>query len=926
MMNPDSESPGICPDRAGLEQFLEELLPPEEQSAVGDHVNHCGSCQTLLDEILNTREISMRTPEISPDDAKDSAPWMSGVLERIRRQSGPRVSEMTALDFPGSTPSMSKSGGLRFPEQGSTPGSPGRLDEFEICRLIDSGATGHVFEAFDTRLNRTVAIKVLRAELCASEQAQGRFTREAQAIARLNNAHIVSIHDVRQPSNFPPYIVMEFIRGHSLAMLMSEGRFSIERSVDILCQMLQALAEAHQAGVIHRDVKPGNILVEESSGEIRLVDFGLARLQEGTVNLTSDMNLAGTPAYMSPEQILNAHNVDVRSDVYSAGVVMYELLTGEVPFQGSIRMVLQQVMHDEPASLRSLDDRIPRDLQTVCLKSMSKVPLQRYASATRFFEDLQRWKQGLPVLARPVGFIGRSVRWCHRNPSTARLIGLVGLLIFAMIGIWVRFTLQVTEARNGLAEMNTQISAANAKLKQANQVAETERRQSDRQANLAFRALNRITFGVQDSLKEQPELRQRLLRESIPDLNALAAEVHPGSSMSVSLTAAYLRLGDNAVESGDFALADECARLAEQAIQRVPDEDRLNPDVLQCSVWLHLIRSRLALMKSDWDKVVQEARSATEISGQILRIQPDRTDTLHARSFASLLLADVAANPLGQTGVKDVESDDILFHYNQAIVALSRCCEISPTELTFKTSLASALLKRAAFLAGTNPGIAAVGSAGDPNGNASPRIAALTAAVKNAEQAHQLLTETCQDQSAISQYRLEWALAGVQLAEYRSSLNSAANPSRPISSAGDPENQRMIANAEQLLQDLEDHEPENERVIYGLARCAWWRAIEAERRNQHEVAHGEFQNALHQTIRSMDAANVRRPELAAELSQMFVVMSEIELRRGHNTSIEEARNQVAACVERMSQRALINNDEAEFLRRRILSVRSDTEN
>ena len=257
-----------------------------------------------------------------------------------------------------------------------------------------------------------------------------RLVHEAQAVARLRHDNVVTVHSVVNPPDQAPYLVMEYLEGGTLAALVrSQGRLDPKSAVAILVQVADGLQTAHAAGLIHRDIKPSNILVEQASGRAKITDFGLARWAERESGLTQENSLAGTPTYMSPEQARGASDLDLRSDVYSLGVTFYEALTGTVPFHGVPHMVFQQVLTEEPRSARLLNDKIPRDLETICQKAMAKEPSKRYQTALEIADDLRRWQRGLAIHARPISRLERGWRWCKCRPLVAALAPALVLVV-----------------------------------------------------------------------------------------------------------------------------------------------------------------------------------------------------------------------------------------------------------------------------------------------------------------------------------------------------------------------------------------------------------------------------------------------------------------------------------------------------------------
>lgn len=338
------------------------------------------------------------------------------------------VSPSQARETPGTTQGKSARDST-LGGSGATPAAGSTLGRFRLLRLLGSGSFGEVYLAYDPKLDRQVAIKVARQDRVSDPQDVQRFFREARAVAQFKHPHIVPVHEVGQegPRHF---IVVELVEGESLAAAMKVRRFTPQAAVALLLELASAVHYAHQKGVFHRDIKPGNVMLD-AAGRTYLMDFGLARRLEGEALQTQAGDVLGTPAYMPPEQAAGkAHLVDARSDLYSLGVMLYELLTGQRPFLGTVYEVIRQVQESEPRPPRQINPAIPRDLEAICLKALAKQPDERYPSVQHLVEELQRWLRNEPVQARPIGPLGRTNKWVRRHPLRAGLLG--GLCLTAL--------------------------------------------------------------------------------------------------------------------------------------------------------------------------------------------------------------------------------------------------------------------------------------------------------------------------------------------------------------------------------------------------------------------------------------------------------------------------------------------------------------
>ena len=314
---------------------------------------------------------------------------------------------------------------------------------YKLKEVIGHGGMGIVFRARHLKLNRLIALKMLLSGAFASRQERTRFMREAEAVAGLQHPNIVQVFDVGELER-RPFFTMELLEGGSLAQRLAGAPQPAVKSAQLLATIAAAVSYAHEHGIVHRDLKPGNILVTADDTP-KIADFGLAQRVDALHDLTTSGTRLGTPSYMSPEQANGKTSaVGPSADIYSLGAILYEMLSGRPPFRAeTASATLQQVLADEPVRPSRLNPRVPRDLETICLKCLNKEPQQRYPTAAALADDLHRFLRGEPIAARPLGRTARFMRWVRRRPTAAALsatLVIVVLLLLVLVGDALRLS------------------------------------------------------------------------------------------------------------------------------------------------------------------------------------------------------------------------------------------------------------------------------------------------------------------------------------------------------------------------------------------------------------------------------------------------------------------------------------------------------
>jgi serine/threonine protein kinase/tetratricopeptide (TPR) repeat protein len=410
---------------------------------------------------------------------------------------------------------------------------------YEVLGVLGRGGMGIVYKARHLRLDRIVALKKVRYTEDSSAEVRERFEAEARAVARLQHAHIVQVFEVGEHDG-APYMALELCTGGSLASKLNGTPWEAASAARVVQTLAVAIHVAHRSGVVHRDLKPGNILLQRHPGELpaaeatfrisdfepKVTDFGLAKRLDDPSGRTPSGAVLGTPSYMAPEQAEGGKQVGPAADVYALGAVLYELLVGRPPFKAaSVMETLHQVMHEEPVSPARLRPQVPRDLETICLKCLEKAPERRYTSAADLADDLRRFLAGEPIRARPVGMAERLWRWGRRNPTVATLAAITVVTLLSGTAVASYFAVQA-RARLGQVE------------------AERDRAQTNLQ--LARQAVDDYSLKVSNDprLREKfLSLRKELLQTVVPFYEKLLTQAEQGPEVQAELGRTCSNLG-----------------------------------------------------------------------------------------------------------------------------------------------------------------------------------------------------------------------------------------------------------------------------------------------------------------------------------------------------------------------------------------------
>jgi eukaryotic-like serine/threonine-protein kinase len=415
--NLSSDPRMTCPKSAVLSEFWGGRLALETMKSVADHLTICPPCEAAFHELREEdsvvsklrRYLTHPTPALDPECEQLAAAARLIPLEA--------TGAITLSEDTRTLPNE------RRPEEPT----PRQFAGYELLQRLGYGGMGVVWRARQVRLNRLVALKMIRFGPAAGDTERERFRLEGEAIARVRHPNIVEVFHAGEQEG-QPYFAMELLEGGTLAQRHPEHPYSPRAAAELLHTLALAVQAAHDAGVVHRDLKPSNVMFG-AGGVVKVTDFGLAKLVDADGSQTRTGDILGTPCYMAPEQARGqARAIGPRTDVYALGAILYELLSGKAPFRGADRdATLQQVLSGEPAPLPSFNEVKPQQLAAICLKCLQKEPRDRYPTATALAEDLDRWLHDLPTEAKFPGRLARVRGFIRRRAFLATSLGVCGL-------------------------------------------------------------------------------------------------------------------------------------------------------------------------------------------------------------------------------------------------------------------------------------------------------------------------------------------------------------------------------------------------------------------------------------------------------------------------------------------------------------------
>jgi tetratricopeptide (TPR) repeat protein len=630
-----------CVDSLTLATFLLGRMAEEEAAALEQHLEHCPQCKAELLRVRAEDGLVEALRAGPPFHGGADQAVIDALVECCRVLTPPTVAQAgaTTVDVAAGVPpadqaeptSETATAAYAFVAPPREAGEVGRLGLYRVLRLLGRGGMGAVFEAEDPALKRKVALKVLLDARYAEPRYVARFRAEAEAVARLCHPNIVQIHEVGEHDG-RPYIALEFVAGGSLAQHLGGQPQPSRASAELVATLARAVHYAHEHQIVHRDLKPANVLLQMAEGLVvppsggeasppeggttnlqlaipKVTDFGLAkRLDEE--GLTQTGELLGTPSYMAQEV---THGIDrwdesgPRVDIYALGAILYELLTGRPPFRGeTVADTLEQVRTQEPVPPSRLQPKVPRELETICLKSLEKEPARRYASAQELADDLNRFLRGEPIRARPASLGLRLAKWARRKPALAALLALSGLFLLTVVAGSLVYS---------------------ARLRAAVDRAEANEAQTRRQYQEAHAALERMLGRLQGPrLQEVPRLKE-LQRDLLEDAltfyqGSLQQAESPDPAVRRDTAVACRRAADIQQVLGQYDSALANYRRAIELVEGLPREDQADPELRALVATCYLNWGTAAGAVGRAEEAERRNQAALDILSQLAEARP----------------------------------------------------------------------------------------------------------------------------------------------------------------------------------------------------------------------------------------------------------------------------------------------------------------